>query len=88
MKTSAKTPKKVSKENKSKSKNKTARSKKTSSNFFNKEKKVKENELALEDTGKYYQKYYEAPNSLFTSQLKTTSIKIFLNSYKLNDQQI
>ena len=84
MKTSAKTPKKVSKENKSKSKNKTARSK-TSSNFFNKEKKVKENDLAIEDTGKYYQKYYEAPNSLFTSQLKTTSIKIFLNSYKLND---
>ena len=86
LKTSAKTPKKVSKGNKSKSKskNKTARSK-TSSNFFNKEKKIKENDLALEDTGKYYQKYYEAPNSLFTSQLKTTSIKIFLNSYKLND---
>lgn len=86
LKTSAKTPKKVSKGNKSrsKSKNKTTRSK-TSSNFFNKEKKIKENDMALEDTGKYYQKYYEAPNSLFTSQLKTTSIKIFLNSYKLND---
>lgn len=89
LKTSAKTPKKVSNENKNKSKsknktNKTTRSK-TSSNFFNKEKKIKENELALEDTSKYYQKYYEAPNSLFTSQLKTNSIKIFLNSYKLND---
>ena len=83
---SAKTPKKAINGNKSKSKskNKTTRSK-TATNFFNKEKKIKENELAIEDTGKYYQKYYEAPNSLFTSQLKTTSIKIFLNSYKLND---
>ena len=86
LKISAKTPKKVSNGNKSesKSKNKTTRSK-TSSNFFNKEKQIKESELAIEDTGKYYQKYYEAPNSLFTSQLKTTSIKIFLNSYKYND---
>lgn len=41
--------------------------------------------LAIEDTKKYYQIYYSAPNPLFISQLKTTTLNIFLSNYTLND---
>ena len=41
--------------------------------------------LAIEDTKKYYQIYYANPNTLFLSQLKTTTLNIFLSNYTLND---
>ena len=41
--------------------------------------------LAIEDTKKYYQIYYSNPNPLFLSQLKTTTLNIFLSNYTLND---
>ena len=63
---------------------KTARSK-TSSNFYRKGKKLTENQLAIEDTKKYYQKYYENPNPLFISQLKTETLNVFLSNFKFND---
>lgn len=63
---------------------KTARSK-TSSNFYRKGKKLTENQLAIEDTKKYYQKYYENPNPLFISQLKTETLNAYLSNYKFND---
>ena len=64
--------------------NKTARSK-TSSNFYRKNKKITENQLAIEDTKKLYQKYYENPNPLLLSQLKTETLNIFLDNYNYND---
>ena len=63
---------------------KTARSK-TSSNFYRKGKKLTENQLAIEDTKKYYQKYYENPNPLFISQLKTETLNVYLSNFKFND---
>ena len=74
--TSSNTPKKYT--------NKTSRSK-TSSNFYRKNKKITENQLAIDDTKKLYQKYYENPNPLFLSQLKTQTLNIFLDNYKFND---
>ena len=53
-----------------KNNSKTARSK-TSSNFYRKNKKITENQLAIEETKKLYQKYYESPNTMLLSQLKT-----------------
>lgn len=70
----------ISKKNKSK----TTRSK-TSNNFYRKTKKLTENQLAIEDTKKLYQKYYESPNPLLLSQLKTETINIFLSNFKFND---
>ena len=70
----------ISKKNKSK----TTRSK-TSNNFYRKTKKITENQLAIEDTKKLYQKYYESPNPLLLSQLKTETINIFLSNFKFND---
>ena len=40
---------------------------------------------AIDDTKKYYQKYYSNPNLYFISQLKTETINIFLSNYKFND---
>ena len=65
-------------------KSKTARSK-TSSNFYRKTKKLTENQLAIEETKKLYQKYYENPNPLFLSQLKTETINVYLSNFKYND---
>ena len=59
---------------------KTTRSK-TLTNFHQKN----EMPLAIEDTKKYYQIYYSNPNSLFISQLKTTTLNIFLTNYTIND---
>ena len=59
---------------------KTTRSK-TLTNFHQKN----EMPLAIEDTKKYYQIYYSNPNPLFISQLKTTTLNIFLTNYTLND---
>ncbi len=70
----------ISKKNKSK----TTRSK-TSNNFYRKTKKLTENQLAIEDTKKLYQKYYESPNPFLLSQLKTETINIFLSNFKFND---
>ena len=74
----------TSAKNSRKFKSQTARSK-TSDTFYRKTKKLTENQLAIEDTKKLYQKYYENPNPLFLSQLKTQSINIFLDNYKFND---
>ena len=74
----------TSAKNSRKYKNQTTRSK-TSDNFYRKTKKLTENQLAIEDTKKLYQKYYENPNPLFLSQLKTPTINIFLDNYKFND---
>jgi hypothetical protein len=41
--------------------------------------------LAIEETKKLYQKYYESPNTMLLSQLKTETINIFLDNYKFND---
>ena len=43
------------------------------------------NQLAIEETKKLYQKYYEPPNPLFISQLKTDTINIYLSNFKFND---
>jgi centrosomal protein CEP78 len=59
---------------------KTTRSK-TLTNFHQKN----EMPLAIEDTKKYYQIYYSNPNPLFISQLKTTTLNIFLTNYTIND---
>ena len=67
-----------------KNNSKTARSK-TSSNFYRKNKKITENQLAIEETKKLYQKYYESPNTMLLSQLKTETLNIFLDNYKFND---
>ena len=74
----------TSSNNSKKYNSKTARSK-TSSNFYRKNKKITENQLAIEETKKLYQKYYESPNSMLLSQLKTETINIFLDNYKFND---
>ena len=74
----------TSAKNSRKFKSQTARSK-TSDTFYRKTKKLTENQMAIEDTKKLYQKYYENPNPLFLSQLKTQSINIFLDNYKFND---
>ena len=63
---------------------KSARSK-TSSNFYRKNKKITENQLAIEETKKLYQKYYESPTTMLLSQLKTETLNIFLDNYKFND---
>ena len=65
-------------------KSKTARSK-TSTNFYKKNKKITENQLAIEDTKKLYQKYYESPSTNLLSQLKTETLNIFLDNFKFND---
>ena len=55
-------------------KNKTKRSK-TAKNFYKRKgKAITANQLAIEETKKLYQKYYEMPNPLFISQLKTETI--------------
>ena len=74
----------TSSNNQKKYNSKTARSK-TSSNFYRKNKKITENQLAIEETKKLYQKYYESPNTMLLSQLKTETINIFLDNYKFND---
>ena len=74
----------TSSKNSKKLNSKTARSK-TSSNFYRKNKKLTENQLAIEDTKKLYQKYYENPSPQFLSQLKTETLNIFLDNYKFND---
>ena len=59
---------------------------KTARNFYTKSSKaLTKNQLAVEETKKLYQKYYEMPNPLFLSQLKTETINIYLSNYKLND---
>ena len=65
--------------------NKTKRSKTAKNLYKNKTKIITENQLAVEETKKLYQKYYEAPNQLFISQLKTDTMNIYLSNYKLND---
>lgn len=66
-------------------KNKTKRSK-TAKNFYKRKgKAITANQLAIEETKKLYQKYYEMPNPLFISQLKTETLNIYLDNYKLND---
>ena len=71
----------VSKKNKSQTK-----LSKTATNFYKRSTKaLTENQLAVEETKKLYQKYYEMPNQLFISQLKTETINIYLSNYKLND---
>ena len=74
----------TSSKNSKKLNSKTARSK-TSSNFYRNNKKLTENQLAIEDTKKLYQKYYENPSPQFLSQLKTETLNIFLDNYKFND---
>lgn len=51
-------------------------------------KKLTENQLALEDTKKYYQKFYESPNTVLISQIKSEKLNIFLSNYKFNDINI
>ena len=63
---------------------KTARSK-TSTNFYRKNKKITENQLAIEETKKLYQKYYASPSTMLLSQLKTETINLYLDIYKFND---
>ena len=71
---------------KSSSNNEKPKRSKTAKNFYKKSVKViTENQLAVEETKKLYQKYYEAPNPLFLSQLKTDTINIYLSNYKFND---
>ena len=70
-----------------KNNSKTQRSK-TASNLYRKSKKITENQLAIEETKKLYQKYYENPNPLFISQLKTENLNIYLNNYKFNDMTV
>ena len=71
---------------KSSSNNEKPKRSKTAKNFYKKSAKViTENQLAVEETKKLYQKYYEAPNPLFLSQLKTDTINIYLSNYKFND---
>ena len=65
--------------------NKTTRSKTATDFFKRKVKVITQNQLAVEETKKLYQKYYQAPNPLFISQLKTDTINIYLSNYKLND---
>ena len=65
-------------------KSKTERSK-TTGNYYRKTKKLTENQLAIEETKKLYQKYYENPNPLFISQLKTETINLYLSNFKYND---
>jgi hypothetical protein len=65
-------------------KSKTVRSK-TSTNFYKKNKRITENQLAIEDTKKLYQKYYESPSTTLLSQLKTETLNIFLDNFKFND---
>ena len=73
-----------SNENNKNRNNKTKRSK-TATNFYKKSKAITENQLAVEETKKLYQKYYETPNPLFISQLKTETLNVYLSNYKLND---
>ena len=65
--------------------NKTTRSKTAKDFLKRKVKVITQNQLAVEETKKLYQKYYQAPNPLFISQLKTDTINIYLSNYKLND---
>ena len=77
-----------SKENPKKENSKKKRSK-TARVFYKKSAKVlTQNQLAVEETKKLYQKYYEMPNPLFISQLKTETINIYLSNYKLNDVSV
>ena len=71
---------KSQKDNNQKQRSKTAR------NFYTKSSKVlKDNQLAVEETKKLYQKYYETPNPLFISQLRTETLNVYLSNFKLND---
>ena len=65
--------------------NKTKRSQTAKNPLKNTTKTITENQLAIEETKKLYQKYYEAPNQLFISQLKTDTMNIYLSNFKLND---
>ena len=65
--------------------NKTKRSQTDKNPLKNTTKTITENQLAIEETKKLYQKYYEAPNQLFISQLKTDTMNIYLSNFKLND---
>ena len=77
-----------SKEIQNEENNKKKRSK-TARNFYKKTPKLlTQNQLAVEETKKLYQKYYEMPNPLFISQLKTETINIYLSNYKLNDVSV
>ena len=70
--------------NKKKYTSQTSRSK-TSSNFYRNAKKITENQMAIEETKKLYQKYYENPNPILISQLKTEILNLFLCNFKYND---
>ena len=65
--------------------NKSKRSKTAKNPLKTTTKAITENQLAIEETKKLYQKYYEAPNQLFISQLKTDTMNIYLSNFKLND---
>ena len=65
--------------------NKPKRSKTAKNPLKTTTKTITENQLAIEETKKLYQKYYEAPNQLFISQLKTDTMNIYLSNFKLND---
>ena len=54
-------------------------------NFYPRNKKLTENQLAIEETKKLYQKYYENPKPFFLSQLKTDILNIFLDNYNFSD---
>ena len=56
--------------------NKSKRSKTAKNPLKTTTKAITENQLAIEETKKLYQKYYEVPNQLFISQLKTDTMKI------------
>ena len=72
-------------ENKKQNKSSKKRSK-TARNFYKKSSKaLSDHQLAVEETKKLYQKYYEIPNPLFISQLKTETLNIYLSNFKLND---
>jgi len=71
---------------KSKLNNNKPKRSKTARNFYKRSTKaITENQLAIEETKKLYQKYYEPPNPLFMSQLKTDTINIYLSNYKFSD---
>ena len=72
-------------ENKKQNKSPQKRSK-TARNFYQKSTKtLTDNLLAVEETKKLYQKYYETPNPLFISQLRTETLNVYLSNFKLND---
>jgi len=59
--------------------NKPKRSKTAKNPLKTTTKAITENQLATEETKKLYQKYYEAPNQLFISQLKTDTMNIYFS---------